>query len=406
VLDSFALPPTSASETSRMDAPPAGKAGGASIEIFTSFRSLVDSLSRDADGARHASRRTAGSDQAADTVDAKGDAASADDAGSIVVPLDLAALMLSRAAVANGTGGSTPLPVTDPDGHASHTSTAGDLAALLLAARNGSTTGAAPGTDGSSVPAGDVVALSTAGAPGDAALALEQAGLAGEALAGAAPSPATLAQALAQQFGAGAKTSPSADAAGPAGSRLRSAAEELLKQMATGTDRPPSAAVTPTSRLTASMMTALMPASAAPMLAGQTGAPAPVLVDLPSAGTTDQIIQAIRLQWTKGGGEAHIRLEPRQFGDLTVSVSVNQGQVVARLQADTPIAREWLQANHQVLRQGLADQQLTLARLEVSEPSAETRHGAPRDGQPSQQDGRRPRRPRTPDVGETFDIVA
>ena len=47
-------------------------------------------------------------------------------------------------------------------------------------------------------------------------------------------------------------------------------------------------------------------------------------------------------QWRR---QVRITLEPQHFGELTVSLRVRWGQVVARLQADTPVIREWLQAN-------------------------------------------------------------
>ena len=86
----------------------------------------------------------------------------------------------------------------------------------------------------------------------------------------------------------------------------------------------------------------------------------------PDDARSPQIVQAIRLQWSRGVGEAHIRLDPEQFGDLTVSLRVERGQVVARLQADAPAVREWLQTNQHALHDGLAEHDLTLDRLEVA----------------------------------------
>jgi flagellar hook-length control protein FliK len=311
-----------------------------------------------------------------------------------------------------GPGGSTPHPTTAADDHGHHVWTAADLAALLRGERGGPAAAVAIAADGQGTsPAGDVAEFSvpdaalTPGVPADPAASTDRTARAAEA---------TLAQAVAQRLAALASgpRPVTTDLAGRAGAPAQNLVDDLLRKIALTSERTPPAVMTTATRLVNSFATAVTPASAAQVLAGEVGAPAGLPLELPSPGTTDLIIQAIRLQWTKGGGEAQIRLEPRQFGDLTVSVSVNQGQVVARLQADTPIVREWLQANQQLLRQGLADQHLTLSRLEISEPSAESRHGAPRDGQSSRdgrgssRDERSARRPRTPDTEETFDVVA
>lgn len=126
------------------------------------------------------------------------------------------------------------------------------------------------------------------------------------------------------------------------------------------------------------------------------------------AETTTQIVQSIRLQMLRDGGEAHIRLDPRQFGDMTVRVKVEQGQVVARVEADAPVVREWLQSNQHVLRQSLAGQQLTLDRLEVHEPPVLADRGR-RDGdtgQGGQQDQGRQHRRQRQQTSELFEVMA
>jgi hypothetical protein len=72
------------------------------------------------------------------------------------------------------------------------------------------------------------------------------------------------------------------------------------------------------------------------------------------------------------------------------------------------VAREWLQANQAQLRQALSTHNLTLERLEITEPPAETRHDERRDEASSQEsrDDRWQRRPRRRDTGELFEIVA
>jgi flagellar hook-length control protein FliK len=121
--------------------------------------------------------------------------------------------------------------------------------------------------------------------------------------------------------------------------------------------------------------------------------------------TVNQIVQAIRLQWTNGAGEARITLEPDQFGDVTISVRVERGQVSARVEADTPVVREWLQSNQQTLRHGLAEQNLKLDRLEVAAPP-QSRDADRREGGRQRGDQPPPRRQRQPQGQETFEVVA
>ena len=111
-------------------------------------------------------------------------------------------------------------------------------------------------------------------------------------------------------------------------------------------------------------------------------------MDHPNEDTATQIVQAITLQWSRGVGEAHIRLEPQHFGGLTVSLKVEHGQVVARLQADTRgRSASGCRAIRRLLRQSLADQQLTLDRLEVTEPREPGRRRR-HDAAPSRTAGR------------------
>jgi flagellar hook-length control protein FliK len=123
--------------------------------------------------------------------------------------------------------------------------------------------------------------------------------------------------------------------------------------------------------------------------------------------TSTQIVQAIRLQVLREAGEAHIKLDPRQFGDMTVRIRVEQGQVTARVEADTPVVREWLQSNQHVLRQSLAGQHLAHDRLDVHEPPASSGHGRRDDGSERERspDEQRQRR-RRPETGDRFEVVA
>jgi flagellar hook-length control protein FliK len=121
-----------------------------------------------------------------------------------------------------------------------------------------------------------------------------------------------------------------------------------------------------------------------------------------------QIIQSLRVAWSRGVGEARIRLDPRQFGDVSVSLRVEAGQVVARVQADAPAVREWLQSNQRTLQVGLAEHQLRLGRLEVVAPGDEPRDSTDSEGRHREDSADEPpaRRHRRRESTGSFDVVA
>ena len=124
--------------------------------------------------------------------------------------------------------------------------------------------------------------------------------------------------------------------------------------------------------------------------------------------TAPEIVQTIRLMWSRGIGEAQIQLDPQQFGDLTVVLKVEGREVAARLQADTPEVRDWLRANQQVLREALASHDLRLDRLEIAASAEERRDGSSRDTREHTSDNSRNSRrpPRKQNAGAVFDVVA
>jgi flagellar hook-length control protein FliK len=143
---------------------------------------------------------------------------------------------------------------------------------------------------------------------------------------------------------------------------------------------------------------ALMHARAAVLAAEQSSTALP-------GETTSQIVQHLRLLVSRTGGEAQIRLEPRHFGDMTVTLRVERKQVVARVEADTPVVREWIQSNQAVLRNSLAEHQLTLDRIEIAEPG-ESREPADRRRDQHAPD-RQPRpRSRRAQTSGRFEVVA
>ena len=144
--------------------------------------------------------------------------------------------------------------------------------------------------------------------------------------------------------------------------------------------------------------------------------PAIIVASVPTNGgalpeeTANQIVQAIRFQLVRGGGEATIRLEPKHFGELSITVRVDQGQVTARVQAESPVVREYLQSHQGLLRESLADQQLTLGKFEIAEPPAESRDSERRSAEERASHGdRQSQRRRQPSPNtpfEPFEVVA
>jgi flagellar hook-length control protein FliK len=162
------------------------------------------------------------------------------------------------------------------------------------------------------------------------------------------------------------------------------------------------------------------PAVAAPALAH--AAPAPLVMNTIGASTTwvtppadsalppdtaAQLVQSIRMLSREGVGDAQIRLQPEHFGEVSIAIRVEDGQVSARLQAESPAVRDWLQSNQQWLRHNLAEQHLTLDRLEVSDVPSEPRQSDRRGtDERAPQDQRPPRRPRSNDTTQRFEVVA
>jgi flagellar hook-length control protein FliK len=118
-------------------------------------------------------------------------------------------------------------------------------------------------------------------------------------------------------------------------------------------------------------------------------------------------VQAVRLQWRDGVGDARLTLQPDYLGDVTISLRVEQGGVTAHVNAESADVRAWMSANEPSLRQGLAEHGLTLDRLIVSEEPADATPD--RDGRRQrapQEEQQQPRKapPRRPETA-TFEVV-
>ena len=117
-----------------------------------------------------------------------------------------------------------------------------------------------------------------------------------------------------------------------------------------------------------------------------------------------QIVQTIKFQWRDGAGDIKVMLQPRYLGALSIALRVDQDGVTAHLSAEAANVRAWASANEPLLRQGLAEQGLTLARLVVTDDTPEPAPDRESRRRPPQQDTpETPARPR-PDA-PTFEIV-
>ena len=141
--------------------------------------------------------------------------------------------------------------------------------------------------------------------------------------------------------------------------------------------------------------------------AGLAAPPAqPPDVELP-----DQIVQSLRLQATAGGGEARMHLRPEYLGELTVRVVVDNGVVTARLEAEVPAVREWIERHEVSLRQALGAHGLTLEELIVSDKAAgdqsrDQDHKRQSNHQDPDQPSPRGRRRRPDEASPRFEVVA
>jgi flagellar hook-length control protein FliK len=135
------------------------------------------------------------------------------------------------------------------------------------------------------------------------------------------------------------------------------------------------------------------------LAAADSAAPAAAL----APDTADRIVQSLRFQVARGGGDAVLHLQPEHLGPVAISLRVGNGAVSAVITADHPAVAEWLQSNQQSLREALEASGLQLERFIVQ-----------RDGQsPSDRQRRewlearrRDFRRRAPQTDSTFEISA
>ena len=119
------------------------------------------------------------------------------------------------------------------------------------------------------------------------------------------------------------------------------------------------------------------------------------------------IVQSIRLQSQNGVGTAVVNLDPGYLGTVSISLRVEKGAVTATVHAEHAQVRAWLEVNEPTLRQGLADQGLSLDRLLVSQNRSKEERGSSdaRRRQDEQEPQKPPRKFSRPDSLSTFDVI-
>jgi hypothetical protein len=177
-------------------------------------------------------------------------------------------------------------------------------------------------------------------------------------------------------------------AAAPVQAASDSSASGGARQQGSGNSLPGSrAAITQAPPGSSNAAAAAMASATAFSIAETASAAEPALVSGVGSSETSaadspmarQVVRAISLAWHDNVGEAKVRLTPEHLGEVTVSLKVERGGVTALLQADTPAAREWIQAHEQDLRRGLEAQGLRLDALVVTpDGSSERRQDQPR----------------------------
>jgi flagellar hook-length control protein FliK len=137
-------------------------------------------------------------------------------------------------------------------------------------------------------------------------------------------------------------------------------------------------------------------------------AAAAVALDRDSASVSSQVLESIRLQWARGGGDAQMTLQPGYLGGLSVSLRVDKDVVTASVVAESPAVREWLRANESSLRQGLVDVGLRLEKFHVSDVAAQSpsRDTGARDRPSGRDRHAAARQPRPGRSDSTFEVIA
>ena len=78
-----------------------------------------------------------------------------------------------------------------------------------------------------------------------------------------------------------------------------------------------------------------------------------------------QVADRIGSQLRQGASEVRIALKPETLGHLDIKICTDQHQVTVRIMAETPAAKELIEAHLGQLRSDLSQQGLGLGRVEV-----------------------------------------
>ncbi len=93
-----------------------------------------------------------------------------------------------------------------------------------------------------------------------------------------------------------------------------------------------------------------------------------------------QIVQSAKLQLIDGGANMTLRLDPPHLGTLNMSVSVQEGAVVANIQTSTQTAMHVLQTDLSSLKQALSDAGIVVDSINVSLGSTPDQASTPFSG--------------------------
>ena len=137
---------------------------------------------------------------------------------------------------------------------------------------------------------------------------------------------------------------------------------------------------------------ATAPAASTPATSGAT----------PGPDTVPQLVQAIRMQYRAGGGEAVVRLNPEHLGAVSIALRVERGVVSATVHAESPAVRQWLEDHASSLRDGLSGHGLQLDRFVVHRDGRQPEQ--PRHYEEPQPQRRRAPRRQTGQEQATFEV--
>jgi flagellar hook-length control protein FliK len=137
-----------------------------------------------------------------------------------------------------------------------------------------------------------------------------------------------------------------------------------------------------------------VPAASAPAAVAPVAAAVPVTpaapAQTPDAENVAKLVEAMRVTTRAGGWEAVVRLKPEHFGEVTIQLKVDGNSVSATVNAESAGVRQWLAAQEESVRSGMAEHGLQLDRFAVS------RDGQRREAEEQQHEQHRQPRRRTP----------